>query len=141
MGFFVVCFVRDGGAEAGGVGEDEDDGPFVRDERGRIVRDENGIPTLKSTGRKVVDLDELAEEEDGIVEVRFGGEEGSDGDGPFERDAEGRIVRGPDGMPRLKARAVSQEGDEEEEEDEEEESGGEEEGDEESDGEWGGFED
>jgi putative methyltransferase len=124
MGFFVVCFVRDSGAEASRVGgEDDDDGPFVRDERGRIVRDENGIPTLKSTGRKVVDLDELAEEEDGIVEVRFGGEEGSDGDGPFERDAEGRIVRGPDGMPRLKAWTVSQQDDEE------------------SDDEWGGFED
>jgi putative methyltransferase len=75
------------------------------------------MPTLKSTGRKVVG------EEDGGVEVRFG--EGSDGEEPFERDARGMIVRGADGMPQLKAgrgRAVD-------EEDEEEGDG------------WGGFDD
>jgi putative methyltransferase len=142
MGFFVVCFVRDGGCEAAGGdgGDDGDDGPFVRDERGRIVRDENGIPTLKSTGRKVVELDELVGEEDGVVEVTFGEGEGGDSDGPFERDADGRIVRGPDGMPRLKAGAARQQEPGEEERVDEEESSGEED-DEESDDEWGGIED
>ncbi|KAK4106432.1 S-adenosyl-L-methionine-dependent methyltransferase [Parathielavia hyrcaniae] len=130
MGFFVVCFVREGGRGSsgggggggGGVVDDSGDGPFVRDAEGRIVRDANGIPTLKSTGRKVVDL----EGEDEALEVRFGDKGGSDGDGPFERDGEGRIVRGPDGMPRLKIGATRQQGEED--------------GDI-SDDEWGGFED
>jgi putative methyltransferase len=90
MGFFVACFVREAGSD-----EDKDgDGPYVRDRGGRIVRGVDGMPTLKSTGRKVG-------EEDGGVEVRFG--EGSDGEEPFERDGRGMIGRGPDGMPRLKA--------------------------------------
>lgn len=54
MGFFVAGFVRDG---EGGGEEEGGDGPYVRDERGMIVRDEAGIPTLKSTGRKAVDLE------------------------------------------------------------------------------------
>ncbi|KAK3295872.1 S-adenosyl-L-methionine-dependent methyltransferase [Chaetomium fimeti] len=117
MGFFVACFVRDEDKEE----EVGDDGPFVRDAEGRIVRGPDGIPTLKSTGRKVVDLEGL-EGEGEAVEVRFG--EDGDDDGPFERDAEGRIVRGPDGMPRLKAgRRPDGESEDEEEEDDE----------------WGGF--
>ncbi|KAK4123483.1 S-adenosyl-L-methionine-dependent methyltransferase [Parathielavia appendiculata] len=126
MGFFVVCFVRDAVFNDAGAG-DEDDGPFVRDGQGRIVRDENGIPTLKSTGREVVDLEGLVEEY-GVVEVKFGEGEGTDGDGPFERDAEGRIVRGPDGMPRLKAAQEEASGEDEEDEDTDNE-------------EWGGFDD
>jgi putative methyltransferase len=134
MGFFVVCFVRDrvGGdgavGEGGGTDWDEDgDGPYVRDAQGRIVRDENGIPTLKSTGRKVIEWDSMADEEESeSVELRFG-EDDDDEDGPFERDAEGRIVRGVDGMPRLKRARVSRDGDEEQEEEE--------------DNEWGGFDD
>jgi putative methyltransferase len=127
MGFFVVAFVRD---DDGGEDEKkEGDGPFVRDGEGRIVRDGDGIPTLKSTGRKAVDFEELEEMEGGSVEVRFGGE-GQDGDGPFMRDAEGRIVRGADGMPRLKpGRDGEGEG---------EDSGGS--GSEEDD-DWGGFDD
>lgn len=133
MGFFVVCFVRDGGdGEGEGEGEERDgDGPFVRDSEGRIVRDADGIPTLKSTGRKAVELDRLDGEG---VEVRFGSGE-DDAEGPFERDAGGRIVRGPDGMPRLKAgkgRVVDEkDGDEDADEDDE--------GD--ADDEWGGFDD
>ena len=123
MGFFVVCFVRDGSDE--GREEEDEDGPYVRDAEGMIVRDENGIPTLKSTGRKAIEV----EEEDGTdrVEVSFQGEDG-DEDGPFERDGEGMIVRGPDGMPRLKRRKGEQEEvrvDDEEEDDDE----------------WGGFDD
>ncbi|KXX79537.1 putative methyltransferase NSUN5C [Madurella mycetomatis] len=109
----------------GGDGGDDDEGPFVRDEvTGRIIRDADGIPILKSTGKKAVDLSALMEEEsdgneDGdVVELRF--EEVEDGDGPFERDEEGRIIRDADGMPRLKRR---KEVDDEEED------------------EWGGFDD
>ncbi|GAB1320432.1 hypothetical protein MFIFM68171_10642 [Madurella fahalii] len=131
MGFFVACFVRDRGE-----GEEEDDGgPFVRDEvTGRIIRDEDGIPILKSTGRKAVDLRALMEggsdESEGgdVVELRFGdGEDGDDdGDGPFERDEEGRIIRDGDGMPRLKRRREREAVDDG--------NGGEED-------EWGGFDD
>jgi len=44
--------VRDGsvdydGAEKKNV-EEDNDGPYVRDAEGRIVRDEHGIPTLKA---------------------------------------------------------------------------------------------
>ncbi len=53
MGFFVVGFVRDVADEADAP-VDED--PFVRDERGMIIRDPMGIPTLKATGQKAVDL-------------------------------------------------------------------------------------
>ncbi|KAL2124413.1 hypothetical protein VTJ04DRAFT_778 [Mycothermus thermophilus] len=152
MGFFVVCFVREGvsplgeGEEEEGDVNDNDDGPFVRDEKGRIVRGEDGMPILKSTGKKVLEMKDL--EEEGVVEVRFGDDEDDDGDGPFERDENGRIVRGPDGMPRLKKGkgvrevVVAERGsDEDEDEDEEEEESGDEgEGEEEED-EWGGFDD
>ena len=99
MGFFVVGFVRDGDvdlAEGEGV---KDDGPFVRDGEGRIVRDGDGIPTLKSTGKKAVDVDEM---DDGEVYVG----EGGGGEGPFVRDGEGRIVRDAMGMPTLKEGSV-----------------------------------
>jgi putative methyltransferase len=102
----------------------------VRDAEGRIVRGPDGIPTLKSTGRKVVDLEGLEGEGEG-VEVRFG-QGNNDEDGPFERDAEGRIVRGVDGMPRLKAERRPDGEDEDVNEDESDEEDDE-------DDEWGGF--
>ncbi|KAK1835077.1 NOL1/NOP2/sun family protein [Podospora conica] len=62
MGFFVAGFVRDGE----GGGEEEGDGPYVRDEAGMIVRDAEGIPTLKSTGKKAIEVEESEEgSEDG----------------------------------------------------------------------------
>jgi putative methyltransferase len=123
MGFFVVCFVRNG------VEKDRDgdpDGPFLRDAQGRIVRDVDGIPFLKSTGERAFALQE--DENDGSpMELRFAEDgDGDDGDGPFERDAQGRIIRNADGLPRLKTHRV--------EEQEEEEGGG-------DDDEWGGFDD
>ena len=99
MGFFVAGFVRDGDvdlAEGEGV---KDDGPFVRDANGIIVRDENGIPTLKSTGKKAVGV-----EDGGSEEVYVG--EGGGAEGPFVRDGEGRIVRDAAGMPTLKEGSV-----------------------------------
>lgn len=75
MGFFVAGLVRDGEGEGEKQG---DDGPYVRDERGMIVRDEEGIPTLKSTGRKAVDLDGSEEDASGSEE---GSEERDDWDG------------------------------------------------------------
>lgn len=120
MGFFVAGFVRDGSVDGGvntgrkQVDGNDDDGPFARDEMGRIVRDENGVPTLKSTGEKAFDLDEMMEEESS-VEYYVG--EGGDDDGPFVRDEEGRIIRDVQGMPMLKEgsvlRKVDKEGEEE----------------------------
>ncbi len=62
MGFFVVGFARDGT-------EAEDPDPFLRDQSGKIIRDALGIPTVKATGKKAVDLDEEEEAEADEVEV------------------------------------------------------------------------
>ncbi|TFB04789.1 hypothetical protein CCMA1212_002929 [Trichoderma ghanense] len=66
MGFFVAGFVRDSvdagadEAEGGGRGGealdgsgDSGEGPYLRDDEGRILRDVVGMPVLKSTGRAV----------------------------------------------------------------------------------------
>ena len=50
MGFFVAAFVRDVAPSRDGDGDD--DGPYVRDEDGRIVRDMLGMPTLKDTHQR-----------------------------------------------------------------------------------------
>ncbi|KAK3692384.1 S-adenosyl-L-methionine-dependent methyltransferase [Podospora appendiculata] len=100
MGFFVAGFVRgDDGSE---VDAKDDEGPFVRDAEGRIIRDGEGIPTLKATGKKAVDLQELGEggEETQIGELPESG--GVDDEGPYVRDADGRIIRDAQGMPTLK---------------------------------------
>lgn len=48
MGFFVAGFVRCK------TNTTEDEGPYLRDDDGRIVRDQAGMPVLKSTGEAVV---------------------------------------------------------------------------------------
>ncbi|RDA92812.1 hypothetical protein CP533_0821 [Ophiocordyceps camponoti-saundersi (nom. inval.)] len=83
MGFFVAAFCRDGGEETG-----SDPGPYVRDERGRIVRDVLGMPTLKAGGDAV-----------GLMMEADGGEVGGEGGGGEEKvesDA-GSQEAGPDG--------------------------------------------
>ncbi|KID79992.1 25S rRNA (cytosine-C(5))-methyltransferase [Metarhizium brunneum] len=50
MGFFVAGFVRD---HANASEDGDGDGPYMRDERGAIVRDMLGMPVLKSTGTAV----------------------------------------------------------------------------------------
>ncbi|KAJ4858937.1 16S rRNA methyltransferase rsmB/F domain-containing protein [Trichoderma breve] len=64
MGFFVAGFVRDsvdmdlgdqyeGGASVDVIDGDSGEGPYLRDDDGRILRDVVGMPVLKSTGRPV----------------------------------------------------------------------------------------
>lgn len=163
MGFFVAGFVRDGTVDdpiytngtGTGAAQPEDDeeekedpeGPFVRDEQGRIVRDVNGIPTLKSTGKKAVDLKELQGEDESSVEYRVEGqEEGAGKEEPYQRDEEGQIVRDEEGLPVLKEGrrwkvVKGGKGQKEEEVSGEGESESKEESSEEDDGEWGGFND
>lgn len=51
MGFFVAGFVRDGTKDANSA--ESEDGPYLRDEDGAIIRDVLGMPTLKATGEVV----------------------------------------------------------------------------------------
>lgn len=53
MGFFVAGFVRDVSLAGTEDEEEGDEGPYVRDENGGIVRDVLGMPTLKATGHPV----------------------------------------------------------------------------------------
>ncbi|KAL6871094.1 S-adenosyl-L-methionine-dependent methyltransferase [Trichoderma novae-zelandiae] len=69
MGFFVAGFVRES------VDGDSGEGPYLRDDQGRILRDVVGMPVLKSTGRAV----SLRGEDEG---------EGGEGDAQGEEDEE-----------------------------------------------------
>ncbi|KAM7223871.1 S-adenosyl-L-methionine-dependent methyltransferase [Rhypophila decipiens] len=104
MGFFVAGFVRDTTTTDGKSGVDEDEGPYVRDDLGRIVRDGDGIPTLKSTGGKAFEMNDPDDDDDDSsnAEVYVAAESTAAEDGPFVRDEEGRIVRDAMGMPTLK---------------------------------------
>ncbi|TQN67967.1 25S rRNA (cytosine-C(5))-methyltransferase rcm1 [Colletotrichum shisoi] len=75
MGFFVAAFARDGG-EGAAAGED---GPYVRDDEGRIVRDAAGMPVLKRTGEPVV-------LEDAARQAQPGGGDGSEYDSEDDSD-------------------------------------------------------
>lgn len=92
MGFFVAAFVRDP------TSTPDDDGPYLRDDQGRIIRDAMGIPTLKSTGNKAVDASAMSNH----VVIEPNGD-GDDEDGPYLRDEDGRIIRDLEGMPTLKS--------------------------------------
>ncbi|KAH8909966.1 S-adenosyl-L-methionine-dependent methyltransferase [Coniochaeta sp. PMI_546] len=98
MGFFVAAFVREPTAQL------DEDGPYLRDDQGRIVRDPLGIPTLKTTGEKAVEPSEMFDSSSQVVidPGRDGHPEGQDGDGPYLRDEKGRIIRDSNGMPTLK---------------------------------------
>lgn len=74
MGFFVAGFVRSGTEDSAPTAEEE--GPYLRDEDGRIVRDVLGMPALKSTGEPVRLVPREDHEEDGSS-----GDEGEAWDG------------------------------------------------------------
>lgn len=99
MGFFVAAFVREPTHQPDG------DGPYLRDDQGRIIRDSMGIPTLKSTGQKAVEPGKMFESSGQVViDPGQGGHAGDrDGDGPYLRDGEGRIIRDSSGMPTFKS--------------------------------------
>lgn len=80
MGFFVAAFARD--VDGGRGPADGDDGPYVRDDGGRIVRDMLGMPVLKATGLPVA----LVARDKG---ARLGGRDGDDGDDGDEDDEDG----------------------------------------------------
>ncbi|KAM0436960.1 hypothetical protein ACHAPT_002675 [Fusarium lateritium] len=75
MGFFVAAFVRLGAQEDAGAADD--DGPYMRDENGTIIRDVLGMPVLKSTGEPV-SLTARDEEEDEEEEEESEDEESED---------------------------------------------------------------
>ncbi|PHH86454.1 hypothetical protein CDD83_10222 [Cordyceps sp. RAO-2017] len=88
MGFFVAGFVRDG---ADGQQEEEeeeeeeeearagDEGPYMRDGEGRIVRDALGMPVLRSTGEPVR-LEAKEEDEAGASSGQSAAEEDEEDD-------------------------------------------------------------
>jgi putative methyltransferase len=61
MGFFVAAFVRDVQQDAG-----DDDGPYLRDEQGRIVRDMLGMPQLKPEQVSASSTENIASEQAGL---------------------------------------------------------------------------
>ncbi|KAI0880820.1 S-adenosyl-L-methionine-dependent methyltransferase [Annulohypoxylon maeteangense] len=73
MGFFVAAFVRDVPSNFDG------DGPYLRDDDGRIIRDVSGMPTLKPEykSRSSSDVEPPRTTQDGRPE---GGNDGDDGD-------------------------------------------------------------
>ncbi|EEY16684.1 conserved hypothetical protein [Verticillium alfalfae VaMs.102] len=78
MGFFVAAFERVGSLL------DSDDGPYLRDEHGVIIRDVTGMPVEKATG-EVVAFDDPKEEEsddhDYAEESESGSTDGLEQDG------------------------------------------------------------
>ncbi|KAB5570739.1 S-adenosyl-L-methionine-dependent methyltransferase [Coniochaeta sp. 2T2.1] len=113
MGFFVAAFVRDPSAAV------DEDGPYLRDDKGRIIRDAMGIPTLKSTGKKAIEADEMFGSYDQVVidPTKGLGDGAKDGDGPYLRDEKGRIIRDSNGMPTLKPSLSAKTADEEDDDD------------------------
>ncbi|UNI14320.1 25S rRNA (cytosine(2278)-C(5))-methyltransferase [Purpureocillium takamizusanense] len=53
MGFFVAGFVREGACALDPAGDAEQDGPYMRDAEGRIIRDMLGMPVSKATGEPI----------------------------------------------------------------------------------------
>lgn len=75
MGFFVAGFVRDGSDE-------DEEGPYVRDDDGAIVRDVAGMPVLKATGEAVSlqPRDESPEQDEEEHEEEDASSDDSDGE-------------------------------------------------------------
>lgn len=142
MGFFVAGFVRDGNKDE----EMDPDGPYMRDERGMIIRDVSGMPYLKTTGKPV----ELLPRDESEVEDEEEEEGEMDEDGPYVRDEKtGMIIRDENGMPFLKRKSkpgelatIKESEDEDEDESDDDESDEDEDDDESEEGDdWKGFED
>ncbi|KAI5465730.1 S-adenosyl-L-methionine-dependent methyltransferase [Mariannaea sp. PMI_226] len=70
MGFFVAGFVRDDTQDTDTVEDDE--GPYLRDDGGSIIRDILGMPVLKSTG---VSVSLTARDESGSEAEKHGEED------------------------------------------------------------------
>lgn len=85
MGFFVAGFVREGSKDEAM----DPDGPYMRDDDGRIVRDITGMPYLKTTGRPVELLPrDLTDDEEVDGDSGDDESEGEDEDEDEEEESE-----------------------------------------------------
>ncbi|KAG5986013.1 hypothetical protein E4U43_005738 [Claviceps pusilla] len=124
MGFFVAAFARDVDGERGPA--DGDDGPYVRDDGGRIVRDMLGMPVLKATGLPVA---LVARDKGARLSGRDGDDDDGDGDDGDGDDDDGDDDDGDDD---------GDDGDDDDDDDDDEDG---EDGEADEASEWGGFED
>lgn len=100
MGFFVAGFVRDVGDGDGDDDKDGDgesgEGPYLRDDSGKMVRDVMGMPVLRSTGQPVSlqgrDVSDSSDDSDSEMSDGESGDEDGGMSGDSGDSAEEEVV-------------------------------------------------